>query len=549
MKDINEAPCLVETARGVSVLYKNRHLFSRFDPQKAFTSVLHTTSILDESLIVCISPVLEFPVTAIIKKLKDDSIKNCFALAVEHDTMLYDFFHSQIGESLQSENFASICIENETDISLLLEGMPNSSRMQGKELPNISGFKRVIVFEASSEVNLHRDFYSSVVHYTQNSISQFWKNRMTLVKLGKLFSKNTLVNVRNLSHSITAVKQCIVKPILVVGAGTSLDDTISFIKKHNNYFYVLSIAAAVQSLSSQGIKIDAIVSLEGQFATDKAFIGLENKDVLFFADIASRPSVFKLFTNVSLFLSEYTKSALLERIKKLFPSMLVLPPLGSVGLTAVELALFLRNSVDTPVFFTGLDFAFPVGKTHAKESPHVRESLNNSNKLLPVGNVAMSFRHGTFEVKNSSKNLVSDSGLKVYTDLFNERYKNVENLFNLSEYGMVNNSFYCNEQKAERILSKYSVNWQYENAFENIDNSKVVEQFYQCEKEKLEEIKNMLTGKVVLNEKKLLELLEECSYLYMHFPDAHKGTNLRQDFLNRVRGEVDVFLKQLLIVL
>ncbi len=549
MTDANETPCLVETARGVSVLYNNRHLFSRFDPTKAFLSVLNSTAILDESLVICFSPVLDFPIMAIFEKLQTEKRKDCFVLAIEKDKALYNFFHKNIDNTFLDKNFSSVLIQNENDISLLLDGFKISSELRGSSIPNVSNFRRVIVLESSSEVNVHRDFYSNVVRFTQNSISQFWKNRMTLVRLGKLFSKNTLHNVSKLKINNLIQKESIEKPLLVVGAGTSLDANLSFIKKNNENLYVLAIGAAVQTLISYGINIDAIVSLEGQYATDKAYIGLNDRTIPLFADIASRPNAQKCFNTVSFFISEYTKSSLLDRIKKTFPNIPVFPPLGSVGITATELALFLRKNEEVPVFFVGLDFSFPIGQTHAKESPHIKEALQSCTKLSPIGNVAMSFRHGTFLFNNSNETLVSDSGLKVYADLFNERYKNIKNVFNLSNYGMVSPSFYCATEKAVQILSAYSSQRTSTIKVKNDDNTKAVDIFYKQEKERLETIKNMLTGAIGLNEEKLLGLLEDCSYLYEHFPDGHKGPVLRQDFLNRVRGEVDVFLKQLTITM
>ena len=61
---------------------------------------------------------------------------------------------------------------------------------------------------------------------------------------------------------------------------------------------------------------------------------------------------------------------------------------------------------------------------------------------------------------------------------------------------------------------------------------------------KLSRIKAILTG----SEKpraatELEELIGECGYLFAHFPDCAAGFRMTQDFLNRIRAEVDVFLK------
>ena len=43
-------------------------------------------------------------------------------------------------------------------------------------------------------------------------------------------------------------------------------------------------------------------------------------------------------------------------------------------------------------------------------------------------------------------------------------------------------------------------------------------------------------------EKRILNLLSDREYLFIHFPDGYK-LNLSQDFLNRIRIELDYFLK------
>lgn len=48
-----------------------------------------------------------------------------------------------------------------------------------------------------------------------------------------------------------------------------------------------------------------------------------------------------------------------------------------------------------------------------------------------------------------------------------------------------------------------------------------------------------------LKEEKLLNLLEQHEYLYLHFPDGYKKPNLSQSFLKRIRAEIDFFLKDI----
>ncbi len=53
-----ETPSLVETRQGVSVLYKDHFLYSKYDPSKAILNIISNLSIPEYSIILIFSPVL-----------------------------------------------------------------------------------------------------------------------------------------------------------------------------------------------------------------------------------------------------------------------------------------------------------------------------------------------------------------------------------------------------------------------------------------------------------------------------------------------------------
>ena len=73
-----------------------------------------------------------------------------------------------------------------------------------------------------------------------------------------------------------------------------------------------------------------------------------------------------------------------------------------------------------------------------------------------------------------------------------------------------------------------------------------IQEFLKNEKDKLLRIKNILTGTEKLSpestEKTLTKLITSSDYLYLHFPDGWQF-NYTQSFLNRIRNEVEFFLK------
>ena len=535
-------PRLVDTKRGFSVYYNERYLFSKYDPQKSFTTLVNNTLILNNSLIICVSPVLQFPIDILLQKLEREHCNNCFILAIEKNNDLYNFFTENM---VTHSNVAIANISSEYDITLLLENK-NHCKYVGSKIPPLAQFKRLIVFDASSEATVHRDFYARSIQIAQNSITQFWKNRATLMKLGKLFSKNTIKNVKKLKNTSFFPHKTVSKPILVVGAGTSLDSLIPFIKEYEQSFYILAIAAAMRPLLDNDITPDAIVTVEAQYATERAFIGTKNKRIPLFADLVSRPSILNILKGETYFyVSEYTKSPLLNRIKEFFPQLPLIDPLGSVGLTCTEIACMIRQNSSVPICVCGLDFSYIAGKSHCNESPHIKYALQYSHRFSPFGNVGAAYSYGSEHViGKNNQHVATDKALKGYGDLFSARYKNVKNLFDISSFGLVNELpqssiddviNLLNRNRSELNSTELTMLPCYEDA--------TIDSFYKNETSLLESIKNVLIGKKTVDQKELLSLIDSCNYLYTHFPDGHECATLRQDFLNRIRFEVDYFLK------
>jgi hypothetical protein len=72
--------------------------------------------------------------------------------------------------------------------------------------------------------------------------------------------------------------------------------------------------------------------------------------------------------------------------------------------------------------------------------------------------------------------------------------------------------------------------------------------FYKTEKELLQELRGLLTGEAAADNERLAVLINECDYLWAHFPDyaASRRPELSDiSFLKRLRTEIDPMLKLL----
>lgn len=596
----------VQTERGMSVLYAGQYLFSRYDPEKTLRTLLDSLTFQSGTLILCFSPVLPFTVELIKKKLASQRADNCFILGIEKDVHLYRLYckaASTLKKSVLKKTSTSappaavmqktsgvqgtigtpkktaeanvpaaiVLLERAQDTAVLLEkgGFPdnqqNRERYFGDKLPNEGTFRRISVIDGSAGVRLHKDFYDDAADYAQNSINVFWKNRITLVRLGRLFSRNALKNCARAAVSVPLVKQSVCRPILVCGAGTSLNRLIPFIRINRTRLHILAVDAALRSLLDQGIRADAVIAVESQAATSKAFTGTAGTDIPLIADLCSRAQILRITGgSVSFFISEYYANPLLERIKQTLGNLSVLPPLGSVGLVSMEIALLLRAQ-NVPVFTCGLDFSYPAGMSHCKEAPSQKESHRVSNRFFPAGNPEAAFRNGAFFAKSKSgSDFVCDPALRGYAQLFSARYKNAAQVYDLADEGLDTGLPRLTETQASAMLDTFfcnngtstsaspAVEDNKKNAGTGTNKSGTpIDFFYLAEKKRLTDLRGILTGSLpAVSKGELLDRLSECSYLYLHFPDGYKNPKsdknfLNQSFLNRIRSEIDVFLKDI----
>ena len=560
LTDKNQAPCLVQCRQGVSVLYKDHYLYSKYDPSKSIKQIISNLKILDETLVLIFSPALWLGLDELSELIKRDC-PHSKIIAFEYDKALYNFSKESLSKKNGAEN-AHAATENTAP--LFFDGSNLNSFI---DILQSGKFKRVIKIDFSAGVSFNKEKYDELYSLAQSVIDQYWKNKLTLIRFGRLFSKNIFKNLGHLASGIplNSLYKTIEKPILVLGAGESLDKTIAALKSRDlratnalrDNFYILCVDAALESLLENGITPDAVVAVEGQLAIEKAYIGkAKNCGVLLIADLVSRSSIPRITGGpVSFFVSEYAKMNFFTRLSERGVLPPAVAPLGSVGLVAMEIALRLRASEDVPVLFSGLDFAFTKGITHAKGTVAHKSQLTKAARLCPVYNIDAAFANGTSEITDkNSKKMQTTKVLFNYALLFDETFSDKKNIFDVSESGVALkftrknlNEFYNDAHASE---NKNPVG---ANVTETQELLKFnIKKFVKDEIASLNTLKDILTnGENSLERKTTLTLDEQIDslvndreYLFIHFPDSIQKTN-RQSFLNRIRIEIDFFLKEL----
>ena len=531
----NEEPCLVPASgQGFSVFYHNRYLYSRYNPEAASVRTAESYTVLPQTLVLVFSPLLGYGLKELIERLP----QNCSMILIEADEALFKLSNEHVQKLIKDKpNIYNICIPS---------GSALFSLFAQKLLPSFSNFKRCLPIELSGGAQLYRQFYHSLTALIDNAINQFWRNRITLVKLGRLYARNIFKNLGMVPFSSALKSNSVSKPIVVCGSGLSLESATAFLQRNSDDCFVIAVDNALMPLLSNGIFPDAIIAVESQLAVEKSYIGSAGTKIAMIADLTSRPHVLNMTGGeISFFISEYEQCNYLERIKNVLGCK-VIPPLGSVGLAATEIALMLRKDDNVPIFICGLDFSFKPCKTHCKESPSHRTLLNECSRLSPLlrGDAAFGINSYFFAGKDG-KPCITTPSLSNYGRTFAARYGRVPNLFDISSEGMELNLERRDLSSAEEIIQNRS-----EGAASNssvlqkdAETGRNVKQFLLDELEALEKLKFRMVNGSELDE--IVPALKEREYLYLHFPDGYKEPSLEKSFLNRVRAEIDFFIKDI----
>ena len=558
-------PRLVETGSGFSILqtveYRGRFLYSKYSPDRSINSLIQKLELLPSTLVIINSPVLFYGLTALIQKLPDD----CEILAVEDDANLLSLARDSL-ERLKSENpqidFSCTALFSTSNL-LELDGFIRKKINSGK-------IRRAVSLDFSAGKSFNPQIYSMIFSAAQEIIATFWKNRITLVKMGRLFSRNIFSNLHALDSELilNRVEKSVEKPILVCGAGESLDVSLDpsspfYRPAMEGSLFIMAVDASLTAIMDRGINVDATVGLESQFAIQKAYIGSEGSETVFFADLCSRPQVQRMHKGRTVwFVSEFAENAFMDRIKSVLPDSI--PPLGSVGLAAVHIALRLRKDASVPVFITGLDFSYSIGKTHAKNTPAHKSRLFSSDRLSQIDAIDAAFSPASSLVQGKDGKTYASSPVMIsYRQIFENSFSRSENIFDAGACGLDLGIKKIDGRNAEGILNGFpgaqnpcdrrkTFAEKISELRTDSPHEKSAGTFLENEKKSLEKLRDLLSNgeKSIYMEKdstlseQIERLLYGREYLYLHFPDGYR-LSMDPGFLKRIRAEIDSFLKMI----
>lgn len=547
-----------------SFIRGGKTLLSGIEPVRRAERLADAVSIKDKTLYFCPSPLYGYGLARLLSRL-DAEAPNSAVLCVEADSELYELTEKNIDSSAAAHK--SLRITNIRDAGGLCAFV--------REAWGARAFRRIEILRFSGGWQLFPELYDYLCEALRREIATDWSNALTMTKLGRLYIHNVLRNIPLLgSYPSIAGLSFGEKPVLVMGAGPSLDETLEALEKHfsgtlrnaNRPFKIVCVDTCLGALKDRNISPDLAVILESQHWNLRDFIGCRGWEVPAVFDLSSLPASNRLLAGERyIFFTPWTQLRIFERLKQsgLLPA--IVPPLGSVGITAVELS---RRLTRGKIICAGLDFSFTPDKFHARSTPGHRGALNNKTRFRGIANAAAYDASASAAVSKSGVPVHSSPVLKYYRDLFEREFGGSDagtgdssRVFDIEGSGLalglktlsMNEAMNLLEINTSESLSSFSPR-------PSVTNHDMMYHeltaFFNNEREMLIRLRDILTGDAVMNKERLNYLIDECDYLWAHFPDcAANGRPALADtaagitagsalsFLNRVRMEIESALK------
>jgi hypothetical protein len=584
-----DVPGQIEARRGLSVSYRGKTLLSRLDPISQAERLVEGLQTPDRTLYFCPSPLYGYGLDRLIEKLEQAG-PHWAVLCVEADDQLL---------ALSRRHFPAPLLNHPR---LRLTGAADREDLCAlvRQAWGSRSFRRVETLRLSAGWRLSPELYDALADSLRQDIALDWANAVTLIKLGRLYSKNAVRNLplipQSLSLSALSFRE---DPILVLGAGPSLDGILEGLAAFftdmspatpvipggprtgqvspeqtergagfPRPFRIVAVDTALPCLRARNIRPDLVVALESQHWNLRDFVGTGDWEIPVAMDLSALPATREIpGGRVFLFYTPWTELGLFRRLEAAGLLPAAFPPLGSVGLTAVALALSLGSG---PVLTGGIDFSFTADKYHARAAPGHQEKLRRQNRFRGILNAEAAFRPAVFRAAaKSGASTRCDPAMRGYRDLFEREFAGEPRLRDIISDGLPLGPLAVNLAAACEILGGRRPRAPAADSAIAGDNAAAaagsaaaadmpadpggekavaLRDFVIRERESLITLRKILTGEIEASREEVEKLLDAVDYLWAHFPDC-AGTGGRRppgtdtSFLKRVRAELDPFIR------
>lgn len=540
----SDGPVPLETGGALNVRYRGRLLYSERGPASLPQRSALACETGPERLYLVLSPCLWYGVKELLSRIEPGSAILC----LEADPELARLSREALPPELASDR----------RLAFLPSGEP---RKVIEAATKLGRFRRCIPLRLSGGEAFNHEAYARVAALLQAEFAASWRSKAALLSMGRLWARNIFHNLASLAELDPKPLPSFPGPVIVCGAGPSLEAALPFIAENRSGLSVVVCDTALGSLIDFGIEPDLVVCLEGQAHNLPDFVPAGRRAIPLLADLSSHPATFRALTGKKhLTAVEIAPSPFLRRVGAIGLPALACPPLGSVGVHAVHVA---RRLTTAPVLITGLDFSSELGKTHARGSPSLRAELSSLSRLSRWPNqLAAAFRPGARPGPEAQGPLWpagslprTDPALSAYAALLaDELSRPGTAVFDLRGRGLPLGAPYLPFGEAARLIKGYGLRPTPEDgalcdsalcdamggsAARREDLGPRALGFIAEERARLDTMLEIMKGRRRAEGQELRRLAAESDYLLWPLPDDDRLAGMPQDLANRLLVEVD----------
>lgn len=509
-------PLLVDTGRGFSLRYLGRWLYSARAPLEAPSRTVRDLAIQAETLYVLPSPCLWHGVSELLHRLPPSSA----LLGLEASDPLYRMAESHVPDGSRGR----IMLAHPAD------ALNAASALEASMHP--ARFRRVVEVRLSGGRALAADVYDAAIAALDADIAIRYRNKLAMVRMGRLWTRNVIANLASMRWSEVSPLPRDARPVVVCGAGPSLDDALPLLRTYRQGLNIIAVDTAAGALVRAGILPDMVLCLEAQIYNVADFLTTTRMRTRLVADLSAHPSSFRATDGpLTLLSSQWTQSAFLTRLHAAGLPITPVPPLGSVGV----LALHVAKSSGSLIIITGLDFAFPPGRTHCAGSPaDLAARRRESRTARNAAAWEASYRDHVRRLGNGG---LVDPPLAMYAALAASELAGVQAYDMRGGYGAALPALALDESGLRRLIKDAAISIHQEpttSVDPGLYRGRALE-FLHAELERAIDVATALRSGCTAEE--LKAKLAASDFLYAHFPDPERVLALEHDALLRVAAE------------
>ena len=512
-----DKPLLIQTGKGLTIKYLNKYLYSKYEPIKQSERLLNSIQLKENTIYFIPSPLLKYGFNLLVHNLP----KTSKLLCIEVDKNLYDFVPDP---------------DSDSKIYYSKDGFELINILSNVSFTNI---KKCELLSVNSAYSINKNQYDALFKILLNYLHNYWKNRYTITQMGRLWIKNMFKNIFNINESFHISYLKTTKPVIVIGAGESVESILKPLKKIINSVFILCVDTALQVLIEEDIMPNAVIALEAQFYNLPDFYAAKDLNIPLIYDLSSYPAVTRNIIGKKYYtITKFSDSLILKKIEKTAPNLSMIPPLGSVGITALKIALEISEN---NIYLAGLDFSYKLGKTHSKGTPYHISSLISWNRINSGYSYAQCIKRPIFFKINKNGQLENtDKILYEYSLQAKEILFNCKRVYDLTKTGMILD---IPQVDIESITFNTKIN----NSNLRLTNySYILKDLLDVEICKINNAHKLIQSKLKSNSLlsvKEIEILKEVHYIFDFFPDTNIFQNLNIINLKRVYYELCRFKK------